>query len=194
MAQPNSAQTRIRLTRGRLRGRLIHFEDHPDLRPTLNRIREAVGNLIAPFAASHGFLDACAGSGAIGFEALSLGFEPVVLLDTNPRAVNQIRENARRLDVSPTIQVGSAFHVEQSIQPGLWLVYVDPPFRDETFHDRLLTHCGASRHIVPGSVYMAEQRRDRDTAIQPGWELEKTKKYGKIKIEIWRKLDAVAAS
>lgn len=184
----NNRESRLRIGRGSHWGRSIHFTEQVDLRPTLGRVRESVFNMIHDFAESHGFIDLCSGSGIMGFEALSIGFEPVVLLDINALIIRDLKENASNLKMVPNIIQGNAWHLERlSLDQRPWVLYADPPYRETDFHKRMLTYLSDLEIIAPGSLYIAEQDWLPEEGCGSGFSLYKEKRYGRVRINIWRK-------
>ncbi|NBX44609.1 MAG: 16S rRNA (guanine(966)-N(2))-methyltransferase RsmD [Gammaproteobacteria bacterium] len=130
----------VRIIGGAFRGRRLRFPKGTTVRPTPDRVRETVFNWLAPYLPGARVLDAFAGSGALGIEALSRGAAEVVLLDRDARCVTAIAEHLQAWQVEPT-----RYHVQgaDSIE---WLsrgptsgrsgdargpfdiVFLDPPF------------------------------------------------------------------
>ena len=85
--RPSSApRSRLRLIGGALRGRHIEFTEEPGLRPTPDRVRETLFNWLQPLVTGSHCLDLFAGSGALGFEALSRGASSVTLVEQSGTA------------------------------------------------------------------------------------------------------------
>ena len=127
----NQKRGQCRIIAGKWRGRKISFDDAEGLRPTTDRIRETVFNWLQPHLAQSHCLDCFAGSGVLGFEALSRGAESVVFLEQNKKTVNNLKKN---IDVLDTVNV--ELHCVDTLQ---WLnssqnkkifdvVFLDPPF------------------------------------------------------------------
>ena len=89
---------KVRIIGGKWRGRKINFPALKDLRPTPNRIRETLFNWLAPIIDGADCLDLFAGSGALGFEALSRGAGQVIMVDTEPQVIAQLKVNQQMLD------------------------------------------------------------------------------------------------
>src|SRR5918997_6355170 len=89
----------MRIIAGTLKGRRLQAPDWPGLRPTSDKLRETLFNLLAPRIAGARLLDAYAGTGAVGIEALSRGASHVTFVDRDPRAVALIEANLRHCGV-----------------------------------------------------------------------------------------------
>ena len=190
MKKPHAAKknlTSLRIGRGTLGGRLIRFPIHEGLRPTPTKVREAVFSILGEFAASHGFLDLCAGSGAMGFQALSMGFHPVIFLEAHGTAARQLRTNAENLGVSATIWNRSAYDLKAGeINAGCWVLYADPPYKENSFHPRMMDLLGRFAVLAAGSLYVAETERDSPPPHHPAWHLWKQKQYGRTMIGFYQ--------
>jgi len=89
----HSKPGRCRIIAGDWRGRIISFDDAEGLRPTTDRIRETVFNWLNPYIAGSHCLDCFAGSGALGFEALSRGAADVVFIENNRQSWENLKRN-----------------------------------------------------------------------------------------------------
>ncbi|MBI2104950.1 MAG: 16S rRNA (guanine(966)-N(2))-methyltransferase RsmD [Candidatus Omnitrophica bacterium] len=128
---------KIYLTGGRWKGRALLVP--PGVRATEAKVRQALGNILGPVLEGARVLDAFAGSGAIGFEALSRGAAFVAFLDESPEAVLAIRDNLARLGRDAP---RSAWRVMQmdvvrglrelaESEPPFDVIVLDPPYRSE---------------------------------------------------------------
>src|SRR6478672_2295223 len=98
----------MRIIAGRFKGRRLAAPTWEGLRPTSDKLRETLFNVLAPRLADARVLDLCAGTGSVGLEALSRGAAAVVAVDADARAVALARRNAETCGVSAdyTIQTG----------------------------------------------------------------------------------------
>ncbi len=87
----------VRIIGGVWRSRLIEFPDAADLRPTPDRVRETLFNWLGQDLSGMACLDLFAGSGALGFEALSRGAASVIMVEKNSAALRALRDNAQKL-------------------------------------------------------------------------------------------------
>jgi 16S rRNA (guanine966-N2)-methyltransferase len=120
----------LRVIGGRFRSRKLKSAPGLAVRPTPDRLREALFNVLAPWLESAVFLDAYAGSGAVGIEALSRGAKRVILVERNAQAVALIRENLRSLGIEPEAILvrGSAATLLRNYRPDI--AFIDPPYED----------------------------------------------------------------
>ena len=120
----------LRIVGGRFRRRILRFPDSEGLRPTPDRVRETLFNWLGQDLAGQACLDLFAGSGALGFEALSRGAARVVLVEPAAKAVAALHENARMLGNPPGMEIirGDALQYLASTKSKFDLIFLDPPF------------------------------------------------------------------
>src|SRR5690348_444457 len=119
----------LRIVGGTLRGRKWNFPDAPGLRPTPDRVRETLFNWLAPHIGGARVLDLFAGSGALGFEALSRGAASAVLVESDPRVAEGLREAAKTLGAAGArIVDGDALRYLARTPDRFDLAFVDPPY------------------------------------------------------------------
>ncbi|HVQ62861.1 MAG TPA: 16S rRNA (guanine(966)-N(2))-methyltransferase RsmD, partial [Burkholderiales bacterium] len=87
----------VRIIGGQWRSRILEFPDAADLRPTPDRVRETLFNWLGQDLGGKNCLDLFAGSGALGFEALSRGAVSAVMVEKDPEVLRALRENAQKL-------------------------------------------------------------------------------------------------
>jgi len=90
----------LRIIGGKWRRRLLSFPDIEELRPTHDRVRETLFNWLKPYINGASCLDLFAGSGALGFEALSRGAKRVTLVDSNKVVINTLKNTAKQFNLT----------------------------------------------------------------------------------------------
>ncbi|MDA8382163.1 MAG: 16S rRNA (guanine(966)-N(2))-methyltransferase RsmD [Betaproteobacteria bacterium] len=119
----------VRIIGGELKRRHIEFPDALGLRPTPDRVRETLFNWLGQDLAGLRCLDLFAGSGVLGFEALSRGAGRVVMVDSNPRVVGALRANVGRLGVTQVeVRPEDAVQFLAREAGPFDVVFVDPPY------------------------------------------------------------------
>lgn len=125
----------MRIIAGEYRGRVIKSPTDTRTRPTSDRLRETLFNILAPRIDGARFLDLCSGSGAIGIEAVSRGAEHVTFVDRSRKACALIEENLDLLAVpeeATDIQALSAENfVGREHKTGWDIVFYDPPYESD---------------------------------------------------------------
>ena len=174
---------RLRIVAGKWRSRLLDIADLPGLRPTSERIRETLFNWLAPSIEGARCLDLFAGTGALGFEALSRGATQVVFVDNSRRATRAIEKSTQILDAT-----GALIHctdatdfVRNSTPASFDIIFLDPPFAD----DRLEALCRLieERAILAsgGRVYLEQDRAKPETPLPESWRILKNKTAGNVR-------------
>ncbi|MFY9328771.1 MAG: 16S rRNA (guanine(966)-N(2))-methyltransferase RsmD [Georgfuchsia sp.] len=122
--------SRIRITGGEWRSRMIQVIDGPGLRPTPDRVRETLFNWLGQDLHGLRCLDLFAGSGILGFEAASRGASEVKLVERERRAFLQLQRNAAAFD-DPRLQLicADALKFATPGDAGYDLIFLDPPYR-----------------------------------------------------------------
>jgi len=95
----------MRVIAGTLRGRRLQTIEGAEIRPTSDRLRETLFNILAPRIRGSRFLDLCAGSGAVGIEALSRGASEVVLVESLRAACSVIEANLKTFRIEKGVNV-----------------------------------------------------------------------------------------
>jgi 16S rRNA (guanine966-N2)-methyltransferase len=129
----------MRIIAGRLRGRRLSRPPESITRPTADRTRETIFNILSVTLTrlelsfeDMTVLDVFSGSGALGFEALSRGALSITFIEKNPQACEVIQRNARDLKVEAqvTLLQGDARHLPSAVTP-YSLIFLDPPYHKE---------------------------------------------------------------
>jgi 16S rRNA (guanine(966)-N(2))-methyltransferase RsmD len=156
-----------RIIAGRSKGRRLKAPAGLGTRPTGARVRQTLFDILAPRLAGCRFLDACAGTGAVGLEALSRGAARVALVETEGRAVAVIRENLRALAGSggegQVYQQDARIALAALADTGVRfdVVFLDPPY-DSGLYEALLEQVGETRLVEEDGVVVAEHFHKRE--------------------------------
>jgi 16S rRNA (guanine(966)-N(2))-methyltransferase RsmD len=124
----------MRIIAGEYKSRLIDMPKGVEIRPTQDKVREAVFNILAGSIQGSNALDLYAGSGAFGLEALSRGARRAVFVDESPKCVNVIKKNVERLRISDErvviLRLDSikALKTLEGAGEEFDLVFLDPPY------------------------------------------------------------------
>ena len=122
--------SQLRLIAGKFRSRLITFFEEDGLRPTHSRIRETLFNWLTPIIENSTCLDVFAGSGALGFEAISRGAQHVTFCDTSRKVIHTLKENAEKLKINNADFLNIDFILQNPIKNKKFdVVFLDPPFK-----------------------------------------------------------------
>jgi 16S rRNA (guanine966-N2)-methyltransferase len=136
------------------------------LRPTSDRLRETLFNILGAEIEDSLFIDVCAGTGAMGIEALSRGAREALFIEADPRGVQLVRNNLEALDILVGTQLLEADAVEgleklSSRRVMADFIYVDPPYEALGVRRRILEYLDAPHLIAPHGLVMVEHRWDK---------------------------------
>jgi len=164
--------------------------DAPGLRPTPDRIRETLFNWLAADCRGASVLDCFAGSGALGFEALSRGARQLVALEQHPRALAALRADALRLE-SDAVEIvgGDALQSIERLRRRFDIVFIDPPYAEPALRGQAFERLVAGDCLNPGARVYFEWPAGENFEL-PSAELQwlKRKSAGRVNYAIaeWR--------
>lgn len=182
MARHRTAPGRLRIVAGNWRGRRLPIPEVEGLRPTGERVRETLFNWLMLWIPGKRCLDLYAGTGALGFEALSRGAASCVFVENHPKALRQLAGNIDALDArSATLLRGDALERLTEIDAGsVDIVFLDPPFQA----DKLGTVCrrvAESGILAPGAkVYVEADRAVGLPDLPAAWQVAKSARAGNV--------------
>lgn len=198
--RPNSRTapvSHIRIIGGQYRRRLVGFIDADGLRPTPDRVRETLFNWLDPYLPNARVLDCCAGSGVLGFEALSRGATHVDFIEPNPAQLAQLRQTATTLGIANTVATFYGDTAQQVLDKALAthqpydIVFVDPPYAMnlwQTLLQRLLN----GGWVTTDSLLYIEADHPLDSQLADclaQFDILKHKKMGQLHIALLRPLN-----
>lgn len=189
------ANNQLRIIGGEWRGRKLSFLDLPGLRPTSDRVRETLFNWLQSDIAGANCLDLYAGSGALGFEALSRGAEHVVFVDSHVKVIEQIKQNAQRLLIKKErvdflvsdahvylekISASAVVSAMASTKACIDLVFLDPPFHQNLLQTSLQLLATLSILKPHAKVYVEVEVALDESILPDEWIILKAKKAGSV--------------
>ena len=154
--------------------------DGMDTRPTTDRIKETLFNMISPYIADSCFLDLFSGSGAIGIEALSRGAEKAVFVEQNRKAMECIRENLRytRLEKGAVLYEMDVFSALKKLDTPFDYIFMDPPY-NMLLEKKVLEYLSESELLSDSGIIIVEASLETDFSYveELGFAVIKEKKY-----------------
>src|SRR5579864_9019628 len=129
----------MRVIAGEFRSRRLKTLAGLETRPTPDRLREALFNVLTPVIADAVFLDAYAGTGAVGIEALSRGARRCVFVEKNRAAIGVIRENLAALGLENRAEVYTSKAPPVLERVSADIVFLDPPYESEKEYETALS-------------------------------------------------------
>lgn len=162
----------MRVIAGAAKGMRLVSPKGPDVRPTLDRVRESLFNILAPRLEGASFLDLFAGTGANGIEALSRGAQHATFIDSDPRAVRAIGRNLEATRLAGRADVRRA-SLPEALRD-LWaagrkynIVFADPPFAGMQY-GRLVAAISDARVLAEEGVVVIEHPSRVETGESVG--------------------------
>ena len=188
----------MRITGGEFGGRNLKVPKSDEIRPTQDRVREAVFNIIQFEVAGSDFLDLFSGSGAVGLEALSRGAKSVTFVERDRRHLAVLKENLSSFSRSSSDSRASEAAVVAAdcyrwlatySGPGFSIGFADPPYAlgEEKGYAQVLATLAEHGVIRPEGLFIAEMTAVQKAEETPGWELVRDRTYGKTRICMWRR-------
>lgn len=180
----------LRIIGGQLRGRKLSVADVPGLRPTTDRVRETLFNWLQFELQGQRCLDLFAGSGALGFEALSRGADLVLMIEKDTKAARLLSQHAQTLNAashgSALVQPGDALQfLRQQPAAPFDVIFIDPPFRMG-----LAEHCcqllEQFRWLHAGSWVYVETEQEWQGQVPPHWRLHRDKNAGQVSYQLYQ--------
>jgi 16S rRNA (guanine966-N2)-methyltransferase len=177
---PKPGQGSVRVVAGRFRGLRLATREGEAVRPTADRVKEALFSILGPRLAGAAVLDCFAGTGALGIEALSRGAARAAFLETDAATVSLLRRNLARLPNPPPHVVIQA----DVFRPAAWaakvlpvdVILADPPYR-QSLGERLLAALDPEESLETGGVLVLEHEKE----AAPGdarWRTMDRRRYG----------------
>ena len=178
----------MRIIAGMARGRTFDAPQGLDTRPTLERVRENVFNILQMKVRGAQVLDLFSGSGAMAFEAISRGAASAVLVDVD-RAANAVQKrNAEKLRMAQQCRIlhcdwQQAVRMLQAEGAHFDAVFLDPPYR---MHDMTGVMAALKPILAEGAVILLEHEAKTFPATCDGYELYDSRKYGVAGVSFFR--------
>jgi 16S rRNA (guanine966-N2)-methyltransferase len=174
----------MRIVAGKFRGKAILTPADDSIRPTSDRARESIFNILAS-RIGHDFtglkvLDLFAGTGALGLEAMSRGAASVVFVDTGADARGLIRDNIEAFGlggVAKLLRRDATDLGPAGTMAGIGLAFLDPPYGNG-LGERALAQLRDGNWLAPDATIVLEESRDAIVAIPDGFTLDDRREYG----------------
>src|SRR5271156_4525852 len=156
----------MRVIAGKYRSRQLRTPGFLGIRPTSDRLRETLFNILGPPVADALFVVLSAGTGAIGIEALSRGAREVFFIDRDPASITLVRQNLETLEISAGVEVITA-DAERGLDKLAArhliadFIFLDPPYDDDGCIE-VLEYLDASPLVAPQGIVIAEHSSKLD--------------------------------
>jgi len=182
----NSAKGNIRIISGKYRGRKLPVLMSDGLRPTTDRVKETVFNWLMPYIQNSICLDCFAGSGGLGFEALSRGAQSVTLIELNKAAAQQLEKNKLLLQVNElTIENANTLIYLEGCTQKFDVVFIDPPFRKGLI-EQTINLLNNNLLAADALIYIEMESEEAIQSIPENWQILKEKKAGQVAYRLYQ--------
>lgn len=189
----------MRVVGGAFKGRALVAPDGQGTRPTSDRARQAIFNILEHAAWAEPLqgarvLDLYAGSGALGFEAISRGAAFALFVETDEAARGAIRENADALGLMGRTRVHRRDATDLGVRPGsageaFTLAFLDPPY-GQGLGEQTLSRLLEGNWLAPGALIAFERGSDEPEIDTPGYERLDARDWGAARVLFLRALPA----
>ena len=179
----------MRVITGSARGCQLKELEGMETRPTTDRVKEGLFNIIQFDIEGRKVLDLFAGTGQLGIECLSRGAASAVFVDRRADAVKLIRENLKATKLSDRARVVSGDSMEflKSLREQFDLIFLDPPY-EAGLLEPAIAHIARFDILSPHGIIVAEHPAGRTLpALTEPYHLHRTYRYGKIGLTIYRR-------
>ena len=180
----------MRVISGSAKGRPLKAVPGMGTRPTTDKVKEALFSMIGPYFDGGEALDLFAGSGGLGIEALSRGMERAVFVDSDRKAVDTVRDNAKAAKVEAAAEIYrndamSALKVLAKRERTFDLVFLDPPYRMKNVPE-YLSYMEAQGMLREGATAVAEHEASHEYPERfGGFVLRRRADYGETAVSIY---------
>jgi 16S rRNA (guanine966-N2)-methyltransferase len=176
----------MRIISGIRRGHKLHEFQGKDIRPTTDRVKEALFNLIQAYVPQARVLDMFAGSGALSFEAISRGASFAVLVDSDKRSVELIKKNIDELKFHDMCKVmeESCFSFAENCTDKFDIIFLDPPY-NKGFIEPALSTIVKNKLLSENGIIVLESDSTDFKSEFKDIEMIKQKRYGRTFITIY---------
>lgn len=183
----------MRISGGEWGGRPLSGPKKPVIRPTEDRVRQALFNILGHRIIDALVLDLYAGTGALGLESLSRGAARAVFIDKHNHALDLIRDNLRRFEVSSDqyhIFSGDALQWlsrnELKNQGPFDIIFIDPPYEMDLYQPALIRIAESEILSRDGWAVLEYSIRRPPAPPTDPWQCIKTRTYGETALDFWR--------
>ncbi len=177
----------MRVISGRLRGKRLEMLKEDAVRPTTDKVKESIFNVIQFDVVGASFLDLFAGSGQIGIEALSRGAQKVTFVDESKRAIDVVRRNlasTKLLERAEVVQNKAISFLRQT-RERFDIAFLDPPYKTGILQKALdlVANVMSERGII-----ICEHPAEEILPVNiKNFRVSKSYKYGKIMLTVYRR-------
>ena len=175
----------MRIIGGKNKGKKLKSFDGQDIRPTSDRARESLFNILGSRVFGCDFLDLCSGTGGVGLESYSRGANSVTFVDSSLKSLNLAKENANSIGLDKEFVLSPADNFLKRTDKKFDIIFFDPPYIFDGVSEIL--KIVKERNILnDGGLFIYERVVDKQCKQVTGFELIQSRKYGIAVFDFYR--------
>ncbi len=167
----------MRIISGKNKGKKLKEFKGDSIRPTSDRAKESLFNILGSKVIECDFLDLCAGTGSIGLEAYSRGAKTVTFVDISKESLSLVKENALSIGCNETFILSSATSFLSSTNKKFDIIFFDPPYQFSEI-SVILSAIMERKLLKENGIFIYEHKADKVSKEIGGIKLLDTRKYG----------------
>jgi 16S rRNA (guanine966-N2)-methyltransferase len=181
----------LRVISGKWKGKRLSSVKGLNLRPTSDRVKEAIFDILQDHIAGQQVLDLFAGTGALGIEALSRGAKRAVFVEESPRSLMALRKNIEGCQAKDQAQVlprevTHGIKILEAQGESFQLIFLDPPYQKGLANKALKVLAGSSI-VSPDTLIIVEHSSNEELLSIPRLQRVDARKYGNTLVSFWRR-------
>ena len=174
----------MKIISGKYKGRIIKGFDISGTRPTMDRVRESLFAILKPYLSDSVVVDLFAGTGSLGFEALSNGAKKVIFVDKNIKCLNQIKLEISTMKITEETKLVNKDYLDAlNDMKDIDIIFLDPPYH-ENLLNKAIKKIEELNILKDDGLLIAEYEEENPIC---NYRLIKEKKYGNKYIKIFQK-------
>lgn len=167
----------MRIIAGKNKGKKLKEFKGDKIRPTSDRAKESLFNILGSKVLGCDFLDLCAGTGSIGLESFSRGAKTVTFIDISKESLSLVKENALSIGCNETFVLSSAINFISATDKKFDIIFFDPPYEFSNIEE-ILRVVKDRKLLKDGGVFIYEHQADRPSKEVLGFKILDSRKYG----------------
>ncbi len=175
----------MRIIGGKNKGKKLKEFKGDEIRPTSDRAKESLFNILGQRVLGCSFLDLCSGTGSVGLESYSRGASEVFFVDSSSDSLKLARENALSIGVTETFVKSFAIDFLKKTDKTFDIIFFDPPYEFSNIED-ILKVVLDRKLLNDGGVFIYEHKADRLSVSASGYDLYDSRKYGIAIFDFYR--------
>lgn len=188
----------MRVIAGKYKGRKLNSPDDYSVRPTTDKVKEAMFSILTNELYGARVLDLFAGTGGLGIEALSRGAEYCLFADSSRKSLEILRSNLEHCKIEEEIRIKAgdyrkvlknlAGRIEDGFEEPFDIILLDPPY-DGGYMDEIFALIAEGRLLADDGMIVAEHRKEEDLPEEfHGFVKVKERRYGVVKLSIYNNM------